>query len=123
MLSPGPLDRPKSFGSCPTATKIASPKMKPSITGRDRNWVMKPSRNSPETTKSTPVSTARPAASAPYSAAFAGCSALTVEYTSTAVAEVPATTSCLLVPNTAYSTRDASSVYSPACGGRPARPA
>ncbi len=50
-----------------------------------------------------------------------GCSALIAEYTSTAEADVPATTSCLLEPKTAYRTSDASSVYRPACGGSPAR--
>lgn len=34
---------------------------------------------------------------------------------------MPATTSCLLVPNSAYRASDASRVYSPACGGSPAR--
>ncbi len=33
----------------------------------------------------------------------------------------PATTSCLLVPKTAYRPNDASSVYNPAWGGNPAR--
>ena len=45
------------------------------------------------------------------------------EATRTAAADVPATTTWRLVPNTAYATSVTSSVYRPACGGRPARPA
>ena len=50
-----------------------------------------------------------------------GCRAVTAEKTSTAEAEVPATTSCRLVPKMAYSPSEASRVYRPAWGGRPAR--
>jgi hypothetical protein len=57
------LAMPKIFGSWPTVTKMASPKMNPSITGRDRNWVMKPSRNNPEARNKTPVKMIKPAAS------------------------------------------------------------
>ena len=47
IVSPPPASIPNSFGSCFTVTKIASPKTNPSITGRERNWAMKPSRRKP----------------------------------------------------------------------------
>jgi hypothetical protein len=62
-VSPGPLFSPNSLGSWLTVTKMASPKTKPSMTGRDRNAVMKPSFSSPATTKISPVRTIIPAAS------------------------------------------------------------
>ena len=40
-------------------TKIASPKTNPAITGRERNWVMKPRRHSPATMNIRPVMTMR----------------------------------------------------------------
>ena len=63
IVSPGPLASPNIFGSWLTVTKMASPKMNPSITGRDRNWVMNPSRNSPDARNRTPVRMMKPAAS------------------------------------------------------------
>ena len=45
---------PNSFGSCFTVTKIASPKTKPSITGLERNWAMKPSPMNPASRKRPP---------------------------------------------------------------------
>jgi hypothetical protein len=62
MVSPSPFSRPKSLGSWPTVTKMASPNTNPSITGRDRNWVMKPSRNRPAATNRRPVRRMSPAA-------------------------------------------------------------
>ena len=52
---PSGLGTPKSLLSCPTATKIARPVTKPSITGLDRNCVMKPSRAIPAARKTNPV--------------------------------------------------------------------
>ena len=110
MESPSPFDSPKIFGSWLMVTKIARPKMNPAIAGLDRNDVTKPSLSVPATTRSRPVSTIIPDASARKAAGSLGSSAATVEYTSTADALVPATTSWRLVPKTAYSPSDATSV-------------
>ena len=71
----------------------------------------------------SPVITMNPEAITMYWWASLGCRAVTAEKTSTADADVPATTSWRLVPKMAYSPSEASRVYRPACGGSPARPA
>jgi hypothetical protein len=62
MVSPGPFFRPNSLGNWLTVTKIARPKTNPSITGRDKNAVMNPSRSSPATMKISAVKMIIPAA-------------------------------------------------------------
>jgi hypothetical protein len=62
---------------------------------------MKPSLNKPAIRKRTPVRRISPAPNPTYVGVSSGCSAVTAENTSTAEAEVPATTSCLLVPKMA----------------------
>ncbi len=52
---PSGLGTPNSLLSCPTATKTARPTTKPSITGLDRNWVMKPRCARPAARKIRPV--------------------------------------------------------------------
>ena len=75
---------------------------------------MKPSFSSPATTRSTPVATIMPAARVAGSDGLVVASPDTAEKTSTAEAEVPATTSCRLVPKIAYKPSVASRVYRPA---------
>ncbi len=55
-LLPSPLLTPKSLLSCPMAMKTARPVTKPSMTGLDRNCVMKPRRKMPAMKKPTPTS-------------------------------------------------------------------
>ena len=62
MVSPSPFFNPNSLGSWLTVTKMASPKTKPAMTGRDRNSVMNPSFKSPAATKIKPVRTINPEA-------------------------------------------------------------
>jgi hypothetical protein len=107
--SPSPFSSPKSLGSCEMVTKIARPKTKPAITGRDRKFVTNPSRHRPATTNRIPVMMTNAAASSAKCSGL-GWRAVTVEKTSTAEAEVPATTSCRLVPKIAYSASEASRV-------------
>ena len=101
---------PKILGSWLTVTKIASPKTNPSITGRDRNWAMKPSRRSPAARNRAPQKSTRPAARVAYSSAPDGLRSATPEATRIAAAEVPATTTCRLVPKIAYAARVTSRV-------------
>ena len=72
IVSPSPFSIPNSFGSWLTVTKIASPKTKPSITGRERNCATKPSRRSPASRNRPPQNSTSAAPSAAYSAALAG---------------------------------------------------
>ncbi len=95
--------------------------MNPVITGRDKNCVMNPRRANPASTNAIPVTMIIAAASAAYDDGSLGCTPLTAENTRTADADVPATTRWRLLPKIAYRPSDASSVYSPACGGNPAR--
>ena len=71
---------------------------------------MNPRRSSPATPNATPVMMTMAAASSRYWSEPAVDSPLTVENTRTAEADVPATTRWRLLPNTAYSPSDASSV-------------
>ncbi len=59
---PSGLGTPKSLFNWPTATKTARPITKPSITGFDRNCVMKPSFSIPATRNTTPVTRTKAAA-------------------------------------------------------------
>ena len=52
---PSPFGTPNSLLSWPTATKSARPVTNPSITGFDRNCVMKPRRATPARRKTTPT--------------------------------------------------------------------
>ncbi len=63
---------------------------------------MKPSFSSPATTRSAPVATIKPAARLAESEELVAASPDTAEKTRTAEADVPATTSCRLVPKIAY---------------------
>ena len=92
---------PNSFGSCLTVTKIASPKTNPSITGLERNWAMNPSPTNPATRKRPPQNRIMVAASTVYAVEPWGWSAITVEASRTAEAEVPAATTWRLVPKIA----------------------
>ena len=59
---PSGFSTPKSLFSWPTATNTARPITKPSMTGLDRNWVMKPRRRIPATRKTRPVTSTNAAA-------------------------------------------------------------
>ena len=52
---PSGLGTPNSLFNWPTATNRARPRTNPSITGLDRNWVMKPSFARPAPRKTRPV--------------------------------------------------------------------
>ena len=59
---PSGFSTPNSLFSCPTATKMARPITKPSITGLDRNCVTNPSRSIPATRNTSPVTSTNAAA-------------------------------------------------------------
>src|SRR5207247_10371720 len=114
-----PFPSQTTFGSWQTAAKIASPKTKPSTTGRERNCATKPSLNAPAMRSRQPQISTSPEARTRYRSGEGVPRLATPDASSTAEADVPAATTCLLVPKTAYAARLTSSVYSPACGARP----
>ncbi len=59
---PSGFSTPNSLLSCPIATNRASPITNPSITGLDRNCVMKPRRSMPATRNTRPVTSTNAAA-------------------------------------------------------------
>ena len=104
---PSGLGTPNSLFSCPTATNMARPTTKPSITGLLKNWVMKPKRAIPATRNTSPVTSTKAAAYAwyesgsPVLAAVATSVAATDDASSAAVADVAPTWRWRDVPSNA----------------------
>ena len=122
---PEPLEMPNSLFSWPTATNTASPVTKPSITGRDRNWLTNPSRATPASAKTAPTTITRAPAVAAYrpASSLATPTATTVLAINAAVADVACTDRWRDDPSKAYTSSEATRVYRPASGGSPAMPA
>src|SRR6478609_11839589 len=98
----------------------AKPTMNPFNTGSEMNDAMNPSRSSPASRPRIPVTMARAAVNAIYSAESPAANGATLAADSAAVADIGPTTRCRELPAAAYSTSDGIAAYKPTTGGTPA---